>query len=106
MPFYMFRASYSVQGIQGVVSEGAAGRIKAVEGLVGSVGGRLESAHWAFGSDDFIAIAEVPDNAAAMAIAATVSASGAAAVTTTVLLTAEEVDDAISRRVVYRAPGA
>ncbi len=106
MPKYMFRASYSVEGIRGVVKEGAASRVAAVESLVGSVGGSLESAHWAFGDDDFFAIAEVPDNAAAMAIAATVGASGAVSVKTTVLLTAEEVDDAISRRVAYRAPGA
>ena len=88
------------------MKEGAASRIAAVEGLVGSVGGRSCAPHWAFGGDDFIAIAEVPDNAAAMAIAATVGASGAATVTTTVLLTAEEVDDAIAAGRAYRAPGS
>ena len=99
MPHYMFRASYTLQGIQGVMKEGAASRVTAVEALAGSVGGRILSAYWAFGDDDFIAIAELPDNAAAMAIAATVGASGAANVTTTVLLTAAEVDDALARRV-------
>jgi hypothetical protein len=41
-----------------------------------------------------------------MAVAATVGASGAASVTTTVLLTAAEVDDALTRRADYRAPGS
>jgi len=106
MPHYMFHASYTQQGIQGVMKEGAASRVAAVEALAASVGGRILASYWAFGDDDFITIGEVPDNAAAMAIAATVGASGAAKVTTTVLLTAAETDEAIHRRVTYRAPGA
>jgi len=105
MPHYLFRASYTQQGIQGVMKDGAASRVKAVEALAASVGGRILCAYWAFGADDFITIGELPDNAAAMAIAATVGASGAAGVTTTVLLTAAETDEAIGRSPVYRAPG-
>jgi uncharacterized protein with GYD domain len=74
--------------------------------MAGSVGGRVLSAYWAFGDDDFFAIAELPDNAAALAIAATVGASGAAGVTTTVLLTAAEVDQALTRKATFRAPGS
>ena len=106
MPHYLLRASYTQQGIQGVLKEGAAGRVKAVNALVGSVGGTVESLYWAFGEDDFIAIAELPDNTAAAAVASTVAASGAAGVKTTVLLTAAEVDDARGRTVSYRPPGA
>ncbi len=106
MPFYMFRASYTQQGIQGVIKEGAASRRAAVEALAASVGGRIDSAYWAFGDDDFLTIGELPDNAAAIAIAAAVGASGAARVTTTVLLTAAEVDEGLARRTAYRAPGA
>lgn len=105
MPSYMFRASYTQQGIQGVMKEGAASRVAAVEALAASVGGRIDCAYWAFGDDDFLTIAELPDNAAAMAIAAAVGSSGAARVTTTVLLTAAEVDEARGRRTSYRAPG-
>ena len=106
MPHYLIRASYTQQGIQGVLKEGAAGRVKAVNALVGSVGGSVESIYWAFGEDDFIAIVEAPDNAAVAAVVSTVAASGAAGVKTTVLLTAAEVDDARGRTVNYRAPGA
>jgi uncharacterized protein with GYD domain len=106
MPHYMFRASYSREGIQGVLKEGAASRVTVVRKLAESLGGSLESAYWAFGEDDFIAIVELPDNAAAAAAATTVAASGVGSVGTTVLLTAAEVDEARSRSVSYRAPGA
>ena len=105
MPHYMFKASYTQLGILGVMKEGAASRLAAVSAMAQSVGGRIDSAYWAFGDDDYVTIGELPDNAAAMAIAAAVGASGAARVTTTVLLTASEVDEALARRTAYRAPG-
>lgn len=106
MAHYLFRAHYSQAGIQGVLKEGAASRLKAVSDLAASVGGRVETAYWAFGDDDFILIAEMPSNAAAAATATRVSASGAASVTTTVLLTAAEIDEARGLGVAYRPPGA
>lgn len=106
MPHYLFRAHYSQAGIQGVLKEGAASRVKAVSDLAASVGGRVEAAYWAFGDDDFIMLAELPSNAAAAAAATRVSASGVAGVTTTVLLTAAEVDEARGIGVTYRPPGA
>jgi len=106
MAHYLFRAHYTQAGIQGVLKEGAASRIKAVNDLVASVGGRVEVAYWAFGDDDFVMIAELPSNAAAAAAATRVSASGTSGVTTTVLLTAEDVDEARGLGVTYRPPGA
>jgi uncharacterized protein with GYD domain len=106
MGFYLFRASYTQKGIEGVLKEGGTARRAAVEKLVASVGGRLECAYWAFGAEDFIAIAELPDNAAAARLAATVGATGTSSVTTTVLMTAAEIDAAVGRSVEYRAPGA
>lgn len=106
MAHYMFRASYSQAGLQGVLKEGAASRSAVVGGLCESLGGRLITHYWAFGSDDFIAIVELPDDVAAASAAMTVGASGVGSVTTTVLLTAEQVDEARGRRPAYRAPGA
>jgi uncharacterized protein with GYD domain len=106
MPHFMFRASYTPEGIRGVVKEGAASRNAAVQAMVDSVGGKTIAQYWAFGDDDYIMVAELPDNASAMAAAATVGASGTAKVTTTVLQTAAEVDEALGRRVIYRPPGA
>jgi hypothetical protein len=69
MAHSLFKAQHSQQGIQGVLKEGAASRIDVVSNLVACVGGRVESAYWAFGDDDFIMIAELPGNAAAAAAA-------------------------------------
>jgi uncharacterized protein with GYD domain len=51
-------------------------------------------------------IADFPDNAAAAALALSVSASGGAAVTTTVLLNPEEIDKAAGAKVKYQPPGS
>jgi uncharacterized protein with GYD domain len=106
MPHYMFRASYSQAGLQGLIKEGAASRTAVISKLCEGAGGRLVSAFWAFGSDDFISIVELPDNESAAAAALTVGASGVGSITTTVLLTAEQVDAARAKQVPYRAPGA
>jgi len=106
MPHYMFRASYTREAMQGVMKEGAASRIEVVRKLVESLGGSMEVGYWAFGDEDFITIAELPDNAAAVAAATTVAAAGVGSISTTVLLTAEEVDAARGRKAAYRAPGA
>jgi uncharacterized protein with GYD domain len=103
---YLFRASYTIDGIKGVVKEGASARATALKGLVEGLGGKLEAMYWAFGEDDVILIAELPDNATAAAIATTVSASGAVSLSTTVLLTAEEMEAAGKIQVGYRPPGA
>ena len=106
MPHYLFRARYTQQGIQGILEEGAASRVTAVEELVASVGGRVEAAYWAFGDDDYILIAELPGNGAAAALASRVAASGVGGISTTVLLTAADIDEARGLTVNYRAPGA
>lgn len=106
MGHYLFRASYTQSGIQGVLKEGGSGRMPAIEALVSGLGGRIEAAYWALGDDDFIMIAELPDNAAAAAATATVSATGTSRVTTTALLTAAEMDAAAAKHPSFRPPGA
>jgi len=105
MAHYLFRAHYTQKGIQGVLKEGAASRVKAVDELVASLGGKIEAAYWAFGDDDFILIADLSGNAAAAALATTVAATGIAGISTTVLLTAGDVDAARGLSVTYRPPG-
>ena len=106
MPKYLFTASYTAAGAAGVLKDGGSGRAASVEALVASVGGTVESMYWALGSDDFLMVADVPDAAAAAAASLTVGASGAARVETTQLLSAADVDEAVKRRVSYRAPGS
>ena len=43
MPRFMFMANYTLEGLQGLLKEGGTGRKKAVETLVTSLGGRLDS---------------------------------------------------------------
>jgi uncharacterized protein with GYD domain len=105
MGHYLFRASYTTQGIQGVLQEGGSARLAVIDELVRSVGGSVSAAYWAFGGDDFLLIAELPDNTAAAALATRVSATGTASISTTVLLTAEEIDAAVAVPVQYRPPG-
>ena len=106
MAKYLFRASYNASGAKGLLEEGGTGRVKAVEKLVKSVGGKVECQYWAFGADDYYLIADVPDAAAAAALSLTVSASGSVRVSTSPLLTADDVDEVAKRSVTYRAPGA
>jgi uncharacterized protein with GYD domain len=71
------------------------------------MGGSIESFYFAFGTDDVYVIADVPDHASAMAIAATVGSSGAiSSYETVVLLEPQEVDEAMKKTVAYRPPGS
>jgi uncharacterized protein with GYD domain len=107
MAKYLLKVSYSAEGIKGVMKEGGTGRVAAVEALATSLGGSIESFYFAFGADDVYVIADVPDHATAMAIAATVGSSGAiSSYETVVLLDPSEVDAAMQKTVSYRAPGA
>ncbi len=106
MPKYLFRGSYTKEGTAGVLSEGGTARAAVVEGLITSLGGTLESLYWAFGEDDFIVIADLPDAASAAAGSLTVGASGALRVTTTRLMDAAETDAAVAKSPQYRPPGS
>src|SRR5687768_15265145 len=106
MPKFLFQASYTLDGVKGVQSAGGSSRRNAVAAVAESVGGRLESFHFAFGDSDAIVIVDLPDNESAAAVALTVNGAGGAVVKTVVLLTPEEVDAAAKRSVDYRPPGA
>lgn len=105
MPKYLFHGSYTAQGLKGLVKEGGSGRRKAAEQHMESVGGRLETAYYAFGGDDFYLIADLPDAASAAAASLAANAAGAITMKTVALLTAEEIDEAVQKSVDYRPPG-
>ncbi len=102
---YLVIANYNADGIKGVLAKGGTARKDAVAKLVAGLGGSLESFHFAFGSSDVYAIADVPDNVTAAAVALTVNASGAVHTKMTVLLTPEEVDAAAEKSISYTPPG-
>jgi len=105
MPKYLFTGTFTAEGSKGLQNEGGSGRRAAVEKLFASLGGTLESYHFAFGSDDFFIIGELPDNAAAAAAALSTSSSGAVHTRTVVLLTPEDLDAVSRLSPTYRAPG-
>lgn len=106
MPKYLICANYTAEGMEGVRSAGAKARVDAVSTMLEAMGGRLDSFHFAFGDTDVFAIAEVPDDEAAAAVAIAINSSGAVNTTTTKLLTVEQIDEALRRTVDYQAPGA
>ena len=61
MPKYLISGSYVGEGIKGLLKDGGTKRKEAVEQLIGSLGGTVESVHFAFGDDDFFIIVDAPD---------------------------------------------
>ena len=105
MPKYLFQASYTTAGVQGLRKEGGSGRKAAVERAIKSLGGSLEAFYFAFGATDAFVIADMPDNATAAALTLIASAAGGASVHTTVLMTTEEMDAAAKKTADYTPPG-
>ena len=77
MSKYMIRASYTQQGLQGLIKEGGSSRRAAITQAVESVGGKLEAMYYAFGEDDAFFIVEMPDHATVAGLSLVVSAAGA-----------------------------
>jgi uncharacterized protein with GYD domain len=105
MPKFLVEASYTAEGLQGLMKDKASGRRTAVKRALEALGGKLEAIYFCFGDRDVIVIADVPDNSTAAAIAITASAAGLVRIKTTPLLTVDEVNAAIAKTVDYRPPG-
>jgi uncharacterized protein with GYD domain len=105
MPKYLLQVSYTADGAKGVLRDGGTKRRAAARTLVESLGGKLESLYFAFGSTDVYAVADMPDNAAAAAASLALASSGAATNKVTVLLTPEDLDQAVKKVPSYTAPG-
>jgi uncharacterized protein with GYD domain len=105
VPKYLLEASYTGTGAQGLMKDGGSKRRAAAKTLIESLGGKLEALYYAFGETDVIAVADLPDNAAAAAASLTISSSGSLRGKVTVLLTPEEVDQAVKKSASYTPPG-
>ena len=107
MPKYLVKASYTSEGIKGVMKAGGTSRVQALEKALASVGGSVESFYFAFGGDDVYVTVDAPGNVAAAAMAAAVTSTGSIArYETVVLLSAEEIDEAMKVAVSYAPPGS
>ncbi len=106
MPKYLLEVSYTLEGVRGVVAKGGSARKAAAQAAAKSAGGKLDVFYFAFGGNDVLTIADLPDNKAAAALALAVTAGGGATVRTVVLLTPEEIDAATKKSVKYSPPGS
>jgi uncharacterized protein with GYD domain len=97
MAKYLAIASYTADGLRELAAHGASARIEASKKLVADAGGSIESFYYAFGSDDVFIVADLPDNVAAAATAIAAGASGVVVTRMVPLLTAEEIDQAVTR---------
>ena len=104
MPKYLVQGSYTDQGLKGLLKEGGSKRRVMVEKLAEEMGGKLEVFYYAFGSDDFVIILDLPGNIEMAATAIVAQASGMVKSRVTVLMAPEEVDQAVQRKVDFRPP--
>jgi uncharacterized protein with GYD domain len=106
MAKYLITASYTAEGIKGLISKGGTARRDAVAKTVADLGGQVESFYFAFGDEDAYVTVELPENVSAAAIGMAVGASGMVRTKTVVLLTPEEIDRAAQTQLAYRPPGS
>lgn len=104
MPKYLVQGSYTDQGLKGLLKEGGSKRRVMVEKLAEEMGGKLEVFYYAFGSDDFVIILDLPGNIEMAATAIVAQASGMVKSRVTVLMVPEDVDQAVQRKVDFRPP--
>jgi uncharacterized protein with GYD domain len=105
MAKYLYLASYTTEGLKGLLKDGGSKRKKDLGAAVKELNGSLETLYFAFGENDVYSIVDVPDNVSAATIALKINASGAAKVKTVVLLSPEQIDEATKINVSYRPPG-
>jgi uncharacterized protein with GYD domain len=105
MAKFMYQASYTLDGVRGLLKETASGRREAIKAAIAALGGKLESLYYCLGNDDVILIMDLPDSTVAAGLAMTVAASGMVHGRLTPLLTVEETDKAMGVKASYRPPG-
>ena len=107
MPHYLLQASYTAEGVSGLVSS-PEDRSAVIRQLVEGVGGKVESLYYCFGDNDVVVILEMPDNVAMAALSMVAGASGAVTnLKTTVLIPMSEGVEAARKAasINYRPPG-
>jgi len=102
---YLYKVSYSTEGLKGVMAEGAEHRAAFIAKMAADMGGSVESFDFAFGETDLYTICEIPDDESAAAIAMAVGASGVGSIQTVKLLTPAQVDKARGIHTGYKPPG-
>ena len=110
MPKYAYLGGYKQESWASMIADPGE-RQAAVQKAAERVGAKVESLYWTFGEDDFLLIAEAPDDAAAAAIAVGVASTGALrGIRTVKLITAGEMQGILTKAKdvvgAYVPPGA
>jgi uncharacterized protein with GYD domain len=110
MPHYLVQVTYTPEAWAAQL-KGPKDRRDVVRPVFDRLGGRIESAYFAFGPYDVVLIAELPDNRSAAALSLTLTSGGAVkAIQTTPLLPIEEGIEAMRQAAdaatVYQSPVA
>ena len=106
MARFLFEATYTSEGLTGLLAAGAKSRVQAVDDLASSVGGSVVSLDYANGGVDVFLVCEMPDDDAAIALSMVVGASGAlTGVRLVKLFSPEQIEAASARNPQYVPPG-
>ena len=105
MSKYLVTATYTAEGVKGLMEEGGSSRLAAARTAIESVGGSVDCFYYAFGDNDVVGIVDFPDSASATAVSLMINSTGAVNLKLTPLMTVEEVDAAAAITPTYRAPG-
>jgi uncharacterized protein with GYD domain len=106
VPKYLWKVSYTAEGLRGLLEQGAQDRAAQIAKITAANGGTMESFHFAFGDTDVYVISELPGDTTAAAVAMAVAASGTASIQTVKLLTPAEIDEARGIQTGYVPPGS
>ena len=104
---YLLQASYTQQGVSGLVKK-PEDRTAVLQEMVSSVGGKIISVDYCFGEFDVVVTLEAPDDTTVASISMVAAASGVASnIKTTVLISMAQGFEAAKKAssVTYRAPG-
>lgn len=97
MPHYLHQIAYAAEGWGALIAQ-PQDRVEVVKTAVEKLGGKVESAWFAFGEYDVILITEMPNNVSAAGISIAFAGGGACkSVQTTPLLSREEAQQALKK---------
>ena len=95
MPKYMYSGNYTSKGAAGLLEDGGTARKQETLRILAEMGGSLESYYWCYGDTDFIMIADLPSESAAIKLALHVGSSGIFNGNLTPLISVDEMDAAV-----------
>ena len=101
---YFFSAAYNTEGMKHMQKISPSGQKTGVDKFIASVGGKLESWYWGYGSATAYGFVDFPDDIAAATAQATVNTAGLVQITWHPVLTADDADKAFAKSVSTQPP--